>query len=310
MCTYNGEKFLKEQINSILNQTQKVNEIIVCDDGSSDSTISILEVYSIENPNLFNIIINDVNLRSVKNFEKAIGLCTGEIIFLSDQDDIWVENKVEKMIAFFDDKNINGVFTNAFLMKNKIIQKKSLWNSILFDPNIIKNNLELSNYLIYKSNFVTGATMAFRKKNISEIMPFPQIDNFHHDHWIALNLSLKNSLALINLKLISYRIHKSQQVGTQKNPTKFKLLKNKIINNVLFVDCKPPIFTNKKTIRLLKNNILLFEKIKKQNAVKNINIEVSDSILKLKEKLDYVKNNVSLKNDFRLIFKIIMKKLP
>lgn len=93
LCTYNGEKYIKEQLDSILNQTKKVDEIIVCDDCSSDKTVEILNHYSSTNPGLFKIYINEQNLRSVKNFEKAITLCTGDIIFLSDQDDFWVNEK-------------------------------------------------------------------------------------------------------------------------------------------------------------------------------------------------------------------------
>ena len=70
LCTYNGEKYIKEQIDSILNQTLKIDEIVICDDRSTDSTISILEEYAIHNPNIFKIHINEENLRSVKNFEK------------------------------------------------------------------------------------------------------------------------------------------------------------------------------------------------------------------------------------------------
>ena len=81
LCTYNGEQFLKEQLDSILKQTQKVDEIVICDDGSTDATINILENYSANYPNIFHIYRNKVNLRSVKNFEKAITLCTGDLIF-------------------------------------------------------------------------------------------------------------------------------------------------------------------------------------------------------------------------------------
>ena len=103
LCTYNGEKYLHQQIDSILNQTVPVHEIVVCDDGSNDQTSKILTQYQTKFPEVFKIHFNTENLRSVKNFEKAISLCTGDIIFLSDQDDIWEENKVEVFIKYFDE---------------------------------------------------------------------------------------------------------------------------------------------------------------------------------------------------------------
>ena len=85
LCTYNGEKYLREQLDSILNQTSAVDEIIVCDDRSTDNTVCILEEYQSKFPNLFFIYINEANLNSTKNFQKALNLCQNEVVFLSDQ---------------------------------------------------------------------------------------------------------------------------------------------------------------------------------------------------------------------------------
>ena len=104
LCTFNGEIFLKEQLDSILNQSINIDEIIVCDDQSTDNTKQILESYKKDNPDLFKIYYNEKNLRSNKNFEKAIKLTSGDYIFLSDQDDIWKENKVEETLAVFKKK--------------------------------------------------------------------------------------------------------------------------------------------------------------------------------------------------------------
>src|SRR6476659_477323 len=95
LCTYNGERFLNEQLESILAQTFPVTEIIVCDDGSTDDTSTMLQQFERRYFNLFKIYVNAENLGVIKNFEKAISLCAGDIIFLADQDDIWEINKVE-----------------------------------------------------------------------------------------------------------------------------------------------------------------------------------------------------------------------
>ena len=120
LCTYNGEKFLKEQLDSILNQTIAVDEIIICDDKSTDTTLSILRDYKKKYPTIISIYENENTLKSVKNFEKAISLCTGDIIFLSDQDDIWVDIKVEKYCDYFNENAaIQVLASNGYCINEK-----------------------------------------------------------------------------------------------------------------------------------------------------------------------------------------------
>lgn len=215
ICTYNGEKYLKEQIDSILSQSLKVDEIIVCDDCSSDSTVSILNNYSRTNPGVFNIYINEENLRSVKNFEKAISLCSGDFIFLSDQDDIWVTTKVEKYIQFFQENpSIDLIASNGYCIneKSEVQDKYAIWDAPQFlkEKNITFNYYEIISYI---SNIATGASFGFKKSLVSDILPFPIIKDFHHDEWIALIASSKNTFEMINEKYFYYRIHQNQQVG-------------------------------------------------------------------------------------------------
>lgn len=215
MCTYNGEKFLREQIDSILIQSQKVDEIIVCDDGSTDATIAILKEYAKNNIGLFKIFENEINLRSVKNFEKAIGLCTGDIIFLSDQDDVWMPNKVAKYAAYFEkNKSIKAIASNGnYIDELSVIhQKYAVWDG----PEFLKEKGVTFNYfdLISKvGNLATGASMAFKKEILPKILPFPIINNFHHDEWIALMTAKDDEFVLLPEKYFSYRIHDNQQVG-------------------------------------------------------------------------------------------------
>ena len=193
LCTYNGEKFLKEQIDSILNQTQKVDEIVVCDDGSTDCTIEILKEYDRKYPNIFHIYRNKVNLRSVKNFEKAISLCSGDVIFLSDQDDIWVSHKVEKYVAYFNaNPHITVLASNGYCIdeNSKVHDKYSIWDV----PQFLREAKAPLNYyhiITQISNIATGSTMAFKKEIVAKAIPFPVSEGFHHDEWLAL-ISSKN----------------------------------------------------------------------------------------------------------------------
>jgi glycosyltransferase involved in cell wall biosynthesis len=215
LCTYNGGRFLKEQLDSILNQTLKVDEIIVCDDISTDNTLTILEEYSNKSPNLFKIYKNEKNLRSVKNFEKAISLCRGDVIFLSDQDDIWIPKKVEYYVQYFNENNeIKVLASNGFCIdENSIIHEKySVWDVPSF---LLENNIKFDYYSLisYVSNIATGASIAIRKEMVARILPFPIIPNFHHDEWIAIISSKENSFELLNGKYFYYRTHLNQQVG-------------------------------------------------------------------------------------------------
>src|SRR5262249_10160572 len=97
LCTYNGAKYLSSQLESYLAQTCLPDEVVVCDDCSQDETVTILNDFAIRAPFPVRILVNDQNLGSTKNFEKSISLCSGEIIFLSDQDDVWMPNKIERV---------------------------------------------------------------------------------------------------------------------------------------------------------------------------------------------------------------------
>ncbi|MCC2589679.1 glycosyltransferase family 2 protein [Chryseobacterium sp. MFBS3-17] len=215
LCTYNGEDFIREQLDSILQQTVPVDEIVICDDGSSDSTLSILNQYDINNPGIFQIFRNDKNLRSVKNFEKAITLCKNDIIFLSDQDDFWVPQKVETMLASFrKNPHISVLCSNGYGInqKGEALDVITIWDV----PQFLKESgipVDYFKIISYVGNIATGATMAIRKDFTSEILPFPQKKGFHHDEWIALVASYHNQFDLLNERLIKYRTHDNQQVG-------------------------------------------------------------------------------------------------
>jgi glycosyltransferase involved in cell wall biosynthesis len=215
LCTYNGEKYIKEQIDSILQQTRKVDEIVVCDDRSSDKTMAILEEYALANPNIFKLIINEVNLRSVKNFEKAISLCTGDVIFLSDQDDKWINEKVAEYLDYFNENpNIKAIASNGYCINDdsEIEDKYAIWEvpQFLKEKGISYDYYSIINYV---SNLATGASMAFKKEIVADFLPFPIVKNFHHDEWIAIVASQKNAFELLNKKYFYYRTHDSQQVG-------------------------------------------------------------------------------------------------
>ncbi|MGC8751805.1 glycosyltransferase, partial [Hydrotalea sp.] len=163
LCTYNGASFIKEQLNSILLQTLPVNEIIICDDGSTDNTINILNEYKLLYPNIIQLYKNEYTLGAKKNFEKAILLCKGDYIFLSDQDDIWCKNKVEIYVEHFNRfPSISVFFSNGKIIdENSKTSNQTLWDTLYFNTyrHLVGFNFtNLFDYILSFNYLVTGAT--------------------------------------------------------------------------------------------------------------------------------------------------------
>ena len=227
LCTYNGSKFIEQQINSILNQTIKVDEIIVCDDKSADATILILKKLQVSHPCIV-IIENEINLRSTKNFEKAIQRCSGDYIFLADQDDLWNTEKAAKTLAVFNENpTAEGVFSNADLIDDNGIKlsHKTIWDSVFFFVKEMPKPIDFVDIIFKNGNIVTGATLCIKKEVKSFIFPFSE-DNLH-DEWIVSLLAFRNTLYYSTENLISYRIHENQQVGMKNLDKMEKITRRK-----------------------------------------------------------------------------------
>lgn len=217
MCTYNGAKYLPEQLKSIADQIIPVDELVVCDDGSNDDTIEVLKTFSKNSSFPIFIHQNKSNLGSTKNFEKCLSLCKGDIIFLSDQDDAWRKDKVEKQLAYFNQyPETDAVFSDAMMMDDDSKPTgRTIWEEIEFnDEAQAKWFRGEAHEILFKGFVVTGATLAIRKKALTRLMPFPtHVPDLIHDAYIAMVLSLQEKIGFINDTLIFYRIHASQQVG-------------------------------------------------------------------------------------------------
>ena len=274
MCTYNGGKYLREQIDSILSQKLGVQEIIICDDASTDNSVMILKEYKLKYPSLFKIYINENSLGIIKNFEKAINLCTEDIIILSDQDDIWFPEKTQEIKNYFtSNKDKDAVFHNLKLLKDSKPQNFSIWDFLLFTENErIKSNQQLITYAFVIDNFVTGAALAFRRKE-KLILP-SDIEYMFHDFQLFLKFALTDSLGILNQSLGYYRIHDEQQVGAKTTESDYiRNRKNRYFNGDLFskVDLLESIIVqNRKNIKSLPNLIEVNRLIEKElNDIKN-----------------------------------------
>lgn len=213
MCTYNGERFLREQMDSLIRQDYPNLEIIIVDDCSTDSTVRILSEYSEKYPHI-RVISNERNLGFVKNFEKAISLCSGEYIALCDQDDIWFENKISTLL-----KNIGPA--DLIYSRLQIIDEQG--NEVKKTPLSNLNRLEGKCHLgLLLGNCVTGHAALVRKSALEKAMPIPAGLPVH-DHWIAFVTAANNGIKAYPEVLSLYRQHASNVVlGKKKRDGKFQ----------------------------------------------------------------------------------------
>ena len=219
MCTFNGAEFLPAQLASIAQQTRPPDEIIICDDASTDATRDVLQSFAQTSRIPVSLYFSDENAGSVKNFERATGLCTGDVIALSDQDDVWRADKLQSIEqAFVRNPNAGVVFSDAEIVDEKLNPLGSrMWDQIGFDAHkqkLIRGGRALE-VLIYGWT-VTGATMAFRSDFLKLALPIPANVAMIHDGWIALTIAAVADVEFIAEPLIKYRQHERQQIGAPK----------------------------------------------------------------------------------------------
>jgi glycosyltransferase involved in cell wall biosynthesis len=244
MCTYNGEKYLQEQLHSILQQSRQPDELVVCEDASSDATLNILETFKQLAPFEVRIYANDSNLGYVKNFEQAISRCNGEIILCSDQDDIWYRDRVERSVAVFrDNPDCGYVFSDAGLIDGDGEQiRDTLWGRIKFTPELWRTfqDTESQAAILYPRHCVTGATLAFRAMYREKLFPIPRLNIVIHDGWVAVILSLNGCYGIaLKEPLIFYRSHSWQSLGAERTSFLQKLPKiffdpREEVNDIIF----------------------------------------------------------------------------
>ncbi|MDB4607154.1 glycosyltransferase family 2 protein [Pontimonas sp.] len=218
MCTFNGERFVVEQLESILTQTVTPEEIIISDDGSSDSTLAVVDKVrqASDVPVRWDIQTRENPLGPAKNFESALKRATGDVIALADQDDVWMPHKLETLTAaltnspralvahsdarLVDDSGRNG----STLVKTLALTRQE------------KKHLRSGRAIraLLKRNLVTGATMVISRKLLDTALPIP--DGWIHDEWLAVVAALQDGVVFDEGLLISYRQHSSNAIGAQQ----------------------------------------------------------------------------------------------
>jgi glycosyltransferase involved in cell wall biosynthesis len=219
MCTYDGARYLREQLDSIATQTRRPDELVVCDDASVDATREIVTSFAATAPFPVRLQVNEQNLGSTRNFDHAIRLCEGDIIALADQDDVWLPEKLRRIeYCLLRNPKVGLVFTDAEVV-NEDLQPLGygLWESVGFDSThrqLVRSGRVLD--VLLPGWTVTGATMAFRADFKGLVREIPTDLALIHDGWIALMIASVADVSFIEEPLIKYRQHARQQIGARE----------------------------------------------------------------------------------------------
>jgi len=194
MATYNGEKFIEEQIRSILAQISINDELIISDDGSTDRTVEIIQNL---NDNRIKLYRHASSGRPTENFQNALLKATGQFIFLSDQDDVWLENKYVKMVKLLESYDL--VLSNSIVVNDALqTLSSSFFKFHGSAKGVIRNAIKNSYF---------GSCMAFRKELLIHALPFPPSKEIGHDVWLGLVGEMVGKVYFTDEPLILYRRH-------------------------------------------------------------------------------------------------------
>lgn len=209
MATYNGEKYLVEQLDSIINQTYHNWNLLIRDDNSTDKTLEIIQNYHKKDKRIKILKDNKGNLGIVRNFEELLKSSESEFIMFSDQDDIWVENKLDMYL-----KMIEKIKNKGFMIHSDAILFDKNKSNILKDTFISKKAINRGLENVFFNYFVQGATILISKEIKNFILPFPK-EVYLHDRYIHLISELFFERIFVNKALIYYRQHGDNQIGAK-----------------------------------------------------------------------------------------------
>ena len=214
LCTYNGARYLYEQLVSFVQQQRQPDELVVCDDGSTDATLEVLREFARSAPFAVHVHCNETNLGVTRNFERAIALCSGDVIALSDQDDVWLPEKLARMeAAFVADPEVGLVICDAWLVGPDLApSEQKAWANLPFGPAMQRRfNLGRGPRQMLRYNLVTGAFCAFRAELREILLPIPTC--WVHDGWIGIVATAVAPARAIPEPLVLYRQHGNQEIG-------------------------------------------------------------------------------------------------
>lgn len=297
MATYNGEQFLAEQLDSILSQSYPNIELVIVDDDSIDGTVALVNVYITRYPHI-SLYVNEQNLGYIKNFEKGMLLAKGELIALSDQDDIWRSDKLAVLMDQMDNHEI--IYSDSALIDDtgKSLDKKM---------SDIRTQISYDDCLMYTIGaWAPGHAMLLKKELIARCIPFPKLVT--HDFWLGFVATCMSPIKYLNIPLVYYRQHSTNAIGAdthahksnlQKSTRKEKLYQSRARMQLLYEKCPPENVEQKKVLRTLCNSYQSFSL--NNNWIRMTTFfKYQDKILAYKNKSELMKVLFCLKMFFKI----------
>lgn len=218
MAVWNGEKYIRSQIDSILEMLDEKDEIVISYDKSDDNTLDIIQEYARSHQNIK--IVYDKGRSVEENFNNAVKHCSGKYIFLADQDDIWIENKIDKMVSLFEsDSDIKVIICDGFISDETLNINGSLFEELSTTANPLRNFIK-GTYL--------GCQMAFSSDIKNKIWPVKVNPPLPHDLWLGVKGAQYGKVVLLPEKLIIHRIHAANYSNTSKM-SMWGVIKNRLI---------------------------------------------------------------------------------
>jgi glycosyltransferase involved in cell wall biosynthesis len=196
LCTYNGADNLEAQLDTLVNQTYEIKEIIIVDDCSSDSTLQIIERYQRNFP-FVKVFKNEFNLGYIKNFERAISFCSGEYIALADQDDIWHLDKIKLMVDNIGQHALIYHDSQFVDERGNLLPKKLSEVLKMYEGN-------QPHFFIF-NNCISGHSLLFNRRLLKDVIPFDK--RYFHDKYISLIASERGGIKYLDYPLVRYRQH-------------------------------------------------------------------------------------------------------
>ncbi|SOD83226.1 glycosyltransferase [Spirosoma fluviale] len=221
LCTYNGIAYLPVQWQSLLEQQQLPNEIVICDDQSTDGTTELIAKLAADAPFSVRVLENTVRLGSNKNFERALSACTGDLIFLCDQDDFWLPEKIATMTRYMmQHPEAQVAFCDAWVTDERLQEKKGrFWEVVRFDKKAqTRWKTGESLEVLLDGNRMMGCATVVRKSFLATVLPVPNDlpTDYIYDGWMALVAATSNAVHFIDAPFQLYRTHVQQQVGVRE----------------------------------------------------------------------------------------------
>lgn len=237
LCTLDGDRYLKPQLDSILSQTRSPVELIVCDDGSADSTIGLLADFSRNSSFPVRIVRNPVRLGVTRNFAKAVSLCGGDVIALADQDDLWVPTKLSTLAAILErTPDALAAFSDAEVVDPYLRSHGyTMWQQTGFSaPRQRLIQADRPWDVLFKDPVVTGATLMFRRELLPLVLPIPE--GWVHDAWIAQIAASQGRLVAVEEPLVLYRQHAANVIGGRKLTLRAQVTRARALGRAGLVD--------------------------------------------------------------------------